>query len=304
MRRSLRRNAVAFLTPHLQSRTLISQQCSKVVLGVFMRQVVLVVSLLLLSACGPVLQKVNRTGFGTGPYLPSRTGAPLEDGEIRLAGELNSMLPLGPTTFEGCDSGDPGLWIPKYQVGGSFFGALSRWVELGGFARFTRLDWARRCNTCVGPFNDHDDSDLVWAGGASARFNFDVEEQGFISLAIELGLANFHQEIDGRQKPATVPHAGLFLQGGTRLDEHFSLFALVGMESLRSNRRKESWVDDPNHFDDDPPDHFAYLVVPVGAGAEFRFQELYLNAVISYPLSTADGIQFGPAVFAQAGVTL
>ncbi len=245
-----------------------------------MRQVALVVLVLLLSACGPVLQQVKRTGFGTGPYLPSRTGAPLEDGEIRLAGELNSALPLGPTTYEGCDSGDPGLWIPKYQVGGSFFGALSRWVELGAFARFTRLDWAERCNDCVERFLDHDGSNVAWAAGPSARFNLDVGDPGFLSLAIELGFARYRQEIDGELKPINVPHAGFFLQGGTRLDDHFSLFALVGMEALRSNRRKESWVDDPGKVDD-PPDSFAYLVVPVGAGAEFRFQELYLNGVIS-----------------------
>ncbi len=261
------------------------------------------VAAVLMTGCGPVLRKVDRTGFGIGPYVPSRTGSPLAEGEIRLAGELNSALVLGPQTSEDCLGNAPGIWIPKFQAGGSFFAALSRWVELGLFARFARLDWAKRCNVCVDEFSDHDGSLVAWSAGPSARFNFQIDDPGFFSLAVEMGIARFNQEIDGESRPDNVPHFGLFLEGGTRLDSNFSIYGLIGFEALRSNKMRETWVDDPEHFDD-PPDNFGYPVVPVGAGAEFRHEALYLNAVLFYPLSLTSGISFGPAVFAQAGVTL
>ncbi len=256
-----------------------------------------------LTGCGPAIIQARRTAFGGGPYVPSRSGAPLEGGDFRLTGEVNSLLLSGPETRASCEDDSPGLWIPKLQLGGSVFAAAFDWLELGLLGRFTRLGWAEKCNDCVEEFSDQNRSEVVWSAGVSARYNQRFSDLVFVSAILELGLGTIYEEINGKVETDFVPHFGLFVQGGAQILPSLTLYGLLGLESLRSNRRDETGMNNP-HDAEDSNDNFAYSVVPIGVGAEYRKDYFNVNAVLYYPAVVGQEITFGAAAFLQAGVTL
>lgn len=73
---------------------------------------------------------------------PARTGRPLDQGEVRFAAQASLVANHGPNEYWLPVEEDPGVRIPMALVGGSIYGGITDYLELGFGASVGPNDWA------------------------------------------------------------------------------------------------------------------------------------------------------------------
>lgn len=89
----------------------------------------LLVFVLAASACSPAAVPYRRTALVPMPAANVRLGRALDPGELRASGHI-AAGPVGHPS-DPLYPGDPMLAVPRASMGASFFGGLTRHVELG-----------------------------------------------------------------------------------------------------------------------------------------------------------------------------
>jgi hypothetical protein len=87
------------------------------------------------SACSPAAVPYRRTALVPMPAANVRLGRALEPGELRASGHI-AAGPVGHPS-DPLYPGDPMLAVPRASLGASFFGGLTRHVELGVAAEYS-----------------------------------------------------------------------------------------------------------------------------------------------------------------------
>lgn len=269
---------------------------------------------LLVAACSTtVTDTYERSALVPPPYVPDRSGAPLNRGDMRFAGGVNSFL-ASPSTVSGAAEDAPGLWMSRAQYSLSGFGALSDVVELGGFMRYAPEDGAVANRPELRPLaGTHDEMAITMGIGLRLNARFGESQTAFLSFLFDL-VADIVPQTTWKNadSPETDAQTGimpsLFVESGGRVTPWLTLYGLAGAEFLMSNTWKETItyeVNQDNLGEDHEPDATRrYLLVLYGLGAELRADPFYLNSAAFMSALGEDAVDFGPGLMLQAGVTL
>jgi hypothetical protein len=242
------------------------------------------------------------------PTLPARVGSPLEHGSARVGLEANALDLASdwvlPDYSPSGEQGDPGVFVPDLHLGASGYLGLSRVVEMGIQARYTRSAWADRNFADVIEFPD-DASDALWSGGGGLRLNFDIARDFTLSGLAELNLTSVPEvefcHVDECSGPPSaseyyvvessdstlflLPNVGVLL--AARVAPWISLIGIAGAQMSTTN----VGFDTIDTLGDDTDS--AYWLGYAGAGADLRFSMLYAGAYLYVPFAGEEAIDFG-----------
>lgn len=136
------------------------------------------------------LTAIRRTAFVGAPRIPSRVGTPLHPHELRIQGEANPLLPAY-DRGGALEEGDPGLLIPRVQLGGSIYGSPVRGLELGGQLRYAALTWTERNLQGVPRLPGRGEE--IWSGGFGIRANLELSQIFSASFLGEIEVGEYVQ---------------------------------------------------------------------------------------------------------------
>lgn len=269
-----------------------------------------VVLLALGSACAPQSQ-IRRSAFIPGASLPARVGAELHEGEVRLAGHVNAgradAAPL--SSLNWTEVGDPGVFIPDFQLGASGWFGLGGGLEIGGQLQFASLSWARRNTVGVLDFpSQHQESLLL--GGVGLRYNVPIDHPALrLGLIGEVNYVSIPQAVFVLEQDAyrferiddegfLLPNVALQLGWEERLGHRitFAPHLLLGAQRSVTN---VGFDDDLSRLDDSTLEGF--IAGYVGVGVDFRIHALAVGASLYFPFDGVDRIEFGPSFAVTLG---
>lgn len=282
---------------------------------------------LLMSACSP-MTPVRRSLYAPRPTLPARIGAPLDTGELRAFGQINSLSLVdleGEGEFWSTSRvGEPGVLTPRLQVGAGAYLGLSEFLEVGGQFSYSQMQWTRANTAGVLPFPESEGRHLI-IGGLGARLNAPLPEGFFtISFVGELNMGALPQAYfeciheacrDSRRTSLSaeedtayyrldrVGYEQVFLPQGAL---HFTfqpihgiaVFALMGAQV---NYRNIGFDANPDSLND--PTLQSYFVSTLGAGIDLQFKPLTMTMATFFPVHNDSRIPVGPSAVMQAGLS-
>ncbi len=276
------------------------------------------------SACTHTTS-VKRTAIIPAAYLPSRTGEPLDDLQVRIQGEANPVRmsdgsdPIATAVHDTVTTGDPGLLIPQAELGASVYFAPIRYIEIGGQFHWASYRWMRANKAGVLDFPEGRERDL-WQGGFGLRGNVPFRRIDLtLSPILEI---NFVRVPEAEFVDSSILHPGQGYPPGYRFSRIFTttwvypaffvqldkgflgstlhLHFLVGLERTLENvgfdweQRGESSVE-------------GALAIPIGIGLEYRYGSMVLGATFFYPVALGwemESATFGPSLALRLGVVL
>lgn len=269
----------------------------------------------LVTACAPETV-IRRSAFIPGASTPSRTGGELFEGEVRVAGHMNAIR-ANADVVELEDlftqPGDPGVFIPDYQLGASAYFGLGNGFELGGQLGFASLSWASRNTAGVLPFPAGEEEDLL-LGGLGARYNFMLEHPALrLSLLGEFNYVNVPQAVfvltGDTYTFERIDHDSFILpnvalqfgweaalnaeEGG--LDYVFP-YLLLGVQRSITN---VGFDDQIANLDDSTLE--GYYAGYIGLGIDARFGRFVIGGSLYLPFETVERIDFGPSFAFNVG---
>lgn len=275
---------------------------------------------------------IRRTAFIPNPYVPARTGRPLRRGEMRATFEVSSLRLGGPNTYDQASLlvsqvGDPGLLIPRFHLGASFYSGIVAGLELGAHFRFALHDWASANTVGVLPFPSFQRRHLFW-GGVGLRYNFKLPHRMSISLLGELNIVGISQAtyvckngpcdagytIADPTGTGTQPN-NTYLFDHVRTSNFFfpALFAqftfavipnwlhLYATFGAERNVKNVGFDADANSQKDEKLS--SMWVGVIGAGIEFNYKLLVITATFAYPIETVRAVNFGFLLNFQVGAS-
>lgn len=263
-----------------------------------------VATLALASACAPQSQ-IRRSAFIPGASLPARVGAELHEGEVRLAGHVNAVradaAPLSELYWT--EVGDPGVFIPDFQLGASGWFGLGGGLEIGGQLQFASLSWTRRNTVGVLDFPAQHQENLL-LGGVGLRYNVPVDHHALrVGLIGEVNYVSVPQAVFVLEQDVyrferidnegfLLPNVALQVAWEEPLSPHitFAPHLLLGAQRSVTN---VGFDDDLSRLDDSTLEGF--VAGYVGLGADFRIHALAVGAAIYFPFDGVDRIDFGPS---------
>jgi len=273
-----------------------------------------VVLLAFAAACGPHTA-VRRTAFVPGVFGPTAAGRPLERGEWKLSGGLDSAE-LGEQIIAYPHEDEPGVAMPRAQLTGNAWVGVTRFLEVGLQFRYAPYEWSRPgaigvldIPGCCGPV-------YSFTGGTGVRTSFHFGELPmWLSLSTELNFSHVSQAVFvrcpgcasdephnytlDRVEDATAFTPNLFLHFGGDVGKHVHLSVFAGVETgVRNNGF------DPDIRNRDASTLESYPVWVLGTGAQFRLGKIVLDANLVLPASEERTIRFGPGLMLQAGLVL
>lgn len=257
------------------------------------------------SACGgSSVRTVERTGFVPGPRLPSRFGRPLNEGEIRIAGELSPVYPSVEEASATNDE-DPSLLIPQAHMGGSVYFAPVDGFEFGHHLNYSQSRWASPSSSDVRRPEGTQD---IWMFGLGLRINARASDLVTLSLLGGIDLAESNNT-DFVASDGSIVSGGQFNFLGSGMVQvnldplaWLSVYGGVGVGQGLTNRRRET--EEVGRDIDAPPDFISYAYFPVAVGAEIHSDVVYFAADLLYPLEGEDELSLGPAVNLKLGFRL
>ncbi|MFU8803067.1 MAG: hypothetical protein ACNA8W_04580 [Bradymonadaceae bacterium] len=286
----------------------------------------LVVSLFI-SACSP-MTPVRRSLYAPRPALPARIGAPLETGQLRAFGQINSAgfkdSEDGNPILPNSQVGDPGVLTPRLQIGAGAYLGLSEFLEIGGQFTYSHMQWTNANVTGVLPFPEGESRNLIIAG-LGARINAPLADGMFaISFLAELNVGSLpqayfecvHSACENSDRTSwtadqgttyyrldRIAHERVFLPQGAF---HFTyspadfigVFALMG---LQGNYRNIGFDADADSLNDDSLD--MYLISTAGAGVDVQIEPLTITGAAFFPVHYDKRIPIGPSLVIQAGLS-
>jgi hypothetical protein len=284
-----------------------------------------VVALSVLS-CGSITDVYQRSALVAAPYVPSRTGAPLKRGDIRLQGEVNSTLLGGPFVVEGASDSSPSLWIPRAQFGGAAYFCIRDWLEMGAHGRFAPGQLAKP-NIEEAPDFPDGDRGQIWGGGYGIRFNkrLGAEDKGNLSFIGEINVefmehatwksSSYSPYYDpdnvtgGTTQGVKVEQLFLVrpvasLQGGYQFLPFLNLFGVAAVELHERNRLVTVDTYQANDLHSEPDPTTTYPMGILGLGIELKVSKAFADIVAFYPLHGEKDLDFGPAASVLVGATL
>ena len=258
--------------------------------------------------CGMTSVTYTRGALVQPAHLPSRMGATLDKGQHMVAMEANPWLVNGPTTHEDYQDQSAALYIPKIQLGGTWYAGVTDRLELGAQVRYAELGWSRGTISGIQPFDSTDDVMALSIGGGLRLRVTPPELPAALALLVEFNFVGSAQTTgeDGYGDEAAA-HADL--QVGLHLSwemvEHLHLLGLATLGAYPANRYSDTYYY--NSCDEDAPDDDSWgamAVFNVGGGLEFRWEPFFINVLYSYPLASRDKVDYGHALAIQTGVVL
>ncbi len=259
-------------------------------------------------ACAPNTP-IRRSALAPAPTLPSRTGLPLEEGEIRVTGEVNPVRLRDFGDFNVPDVGSPGLYVPQVQLGGSIYGSPSQGLEIGAQIRYAHLDWSERNAVGVLPFPD--DGEDVFSGGLGIRGSIPIAERLTYDITLELSIMEVAQAvflcldcIDGgvgtytfERYDSAIFFAPAFATGMSyRINDYVGVFGTFGAQVAVTNI---GFDDDLSRLKEDTLE--AQPVFPVGAGVELTLGPFVASATAFYPFEFVRDLDYGPSLSLRMG---
>lgn len=277
----------------------------------------------LCTACGTTTTVYQRVASVGNPYLPSRSGGPMKEDQIRLAAEVNSYLIAGPETSANSSAASPSLWVARAQFGGSAYFGISDYFEMGLHGRLAPVSMARRNMVATPELPEGANASSIQLG-AGLRLNKRLGEDklGFVSLLTELNFVQIphatwtsstyvdnwnHRATSGSGFEVATPMVGqiaLSCQGGYQLLPYLTLFGTATVETLHRNQYSVMTVNAGADFSADPDPLQAYFAMLLGGGVEVALEHFFVNAMIFYPFHGEANLHFGPALSATVGVIL
>lgn len=277
-----------------------------------------------LSGCGMATHVYQRTATVGNPSVPARSGAPLWAGDVRLNGEVNSVLLGGPYTATNSSGESPSLWVSRVEFGGAAYFGISDFFEMGVHGRYAPYG-VTKANIDDAPSPPANARDGTKTLGMGLRVNVPVgeDDSGFVSILAELNFQTItHVEwetayYEWQSRGTTDSYAGLTtvetstvsqpklsLQAGGTVLPALKLFGLTGLDTQHRNELTTKYQHTMDVIHDEPEPLEAYPVFIVGAGVEYRMEAFFATAIVFYPLHTETELEFGPALYSALGVTL
>ncbi|MCA9519801.1 MAG: hypothetical protein KC609_02460 [Myxococcales bacterium] len=294
--------------------------------------VALGVGLFVAPGCAPHTP-IRRTALIPNAYIPSRIGRPLDQGELRATFEVNTLRLGGPTSsVDGrilvASVGDPGLLIPRLNIGASLYLGVFGGLEIGGQFRYASYNWAQANTVGVLPFPYFAKRD-IFMGGAGLRYNLRLPLRMSLSFLTELNVAGIPQSTfvcksgqvcdsgyyipDGSD--TTTPdgkyvfekmHTSKFFLPAFFLQftwaawrDHIHVYAFFGAE-----RNVKNIGFDPNAANKDNSTLTGFWIGMIGAGVELKYKWVFAGINIAVPLETERAIDFGVSMAFQIGASV
>jgi len=272
----------------------------------------LVAAPLLASACAPQTV-IRRSAFIPGVSAPARSGGELEDGQVRLSGHINAIRTNSDVVH--LDDlftlpGDPGAFIPDFQLGASAYFGLGSGFELGGQVGYASLSWSHRNTPGVLSFPSGNQEDLL-LGGVGVRYNFPIKHPSLrLGALCELNFVNIPEAIfkldsaTDEYEFQRVDHENFMLPnlalqlGWEQLFEAGGVtpYLLLGVQRSVTNVGFDNQIA---NLDDNTLE--GYWIGYAGLGAELRIQSFVIGASFYVPFQSANRIEFGPAFAINIG---
>jgi len=294
-----------------------------------MRQVVfaLATCLTIAGCCTDRTSIYHRGSTAEAPQLPGRFGARLRAGEFQLTGSVDPVLLTGVTTYSMRNPNQPAMWIPRVQVGGQAYVGVNDVFELGLQVRGASNEWTEP--TLTEAVKPRLRDEITTQFGLGYRLNTSPPDHAVqVAITGEFNLVKRHSVlivdtvcteyscpsmnddlqpeferlvVQGNSAGANV---GLGVNLSWEFVEHFHLLGIFAAAFHSTNEYTETLRYNPTEqrIEDDPWN--STLVIHVGAGMEIRWHPFVFNAILHYPMSTREGLQYGPAVTASLGFSI
>ena len=239
----------------------------------------------------------------------------MSGGEVRIAGHVTTNT-AGAMVHGDTRVGDPGVFVPDLQLGGSLYVAVSDSVQLGAQVSYAHLSWAHPNVVGVLDFPDGSDEHVLF-GGAGVRVDL-LEPFGRfqVSLIGELNLGDVPQAVylcstcDGDTHHVSTSEArdlyrffrydsemfmlpNVAVQASWNVTPELQIYGLLGAQANVTNI---GFDDDLSRLNDTTLETF--LLGYVGLGIELRVEAFVVNATFFLPLEGEDRIDFGPSLAA------
>lgn len=289
----------------------------------------LLLGLFVAPGCAPHTP-IRRSALIPNAYVPSRIGRPLDKGELRVTFEVNTLRLGGPTW--GVDGkilvanvGDPGLLIPRLNIGASLYLGVVAGLEIGGQFRYASYNWASANVAGVLPFPYFAKRD-IFMGGPGFRYNVRLPYRMSLSFLTELNVGGIPQSTFICKSGQTCD-SGYYIPDGSdtttpdgkyvfekmRTSQFFlpaffmqftwaawrdfvHVYAFVGAE-----RNVKNIGFDPNAANKDNSTLTGFWIGMIGAGVELKYRWVFANIIFAAPLETERAINFGVSMAFQLG---
>lgn len=265
------------------------------------------------SACAPETV-IRRSAAIPGASLPARVGGATERGEVRISGHVNAVRSdriqldaLFPS------EGDPGVFIPDVELGGSLTFGLPGGFEIGGQVLYASGSWQSPNTVGVLRFPRGLDQDVL-LGGLGFRWNLPLRHPELrLAILTEFNFTNIRQAVFVKDADTgeygfdhadedffVLPNAAL--QAGWEIspDGTWSVtpYVLIGGQRSVTNIGFDNRV---SSLDDSTLEGFG--VFYFGLGAELRYDAFAFGASFYYPVDSVALIDFGPSfAFSVSGI--
>ncbi|TNF33572.1 MAG: hypothetical protein EP329_08175 [Deltaproteobacteria bacterium] len=265
---------------------------------------------LLGTACAPQTV-IRRSAFIPGASVPARTGGELQKGEVRLSGHVNAIrADAGVVELDDLftEVGDPGVFIPDFQLGGSAYFGVGPGLELGGQVSFASLEWASRNTVGVLDFPPGHEENLFIAG-VGLRYNVPLEhpslrlgfigELNFVDIPEAIfvnnnGVYEFRRiDRENFMLPNVALHAGW--------EAWFDNGSVTPYLLLGAQRSVTNVGFDPQLANLDDNTLEGFMVGYIGFGADLRVEGFVINASFYVPFDSVERIDFGPSFALSVG---
>jgi hypothetical protein len=284
-----------------------------------------------LASCVPATP-VRRTAFVPRNSIASRSGGPLEGGEFAGELQINSVgldeatraaRSPGEEVISKIPSvGDPGLYVPKMQIGATGYYGINRYLELGAQLHVTRLGWATPNYLGVLPFPE-DTVDWMVIAGPGVRANLPAGDSPVtFSWHTELAFASIPQatyvcetcpggaregqgdgarpeyELRGVERHLTALPSMQF-STSVSIFEVIHPFAFVGAQRSIVNTGF-----DPDRDNVDNHTLEGVWLGQLGSGVEFRVHPMSVTLMFAKPIAAPRGLPLDYSLGVQMGVVL
>jgi len=272
---------------------------------------------------------IRRTALVPAPVAPTQTGFALEKGEVQLSGVIDSGAVTPYTSNDGLFfgrtgvAGDPGVLLPRLQLGVNARVGISRTFELGAFVRYAAHEWAEPNVHGVLRFPASDAPD-IWSGGIGMRVNVSLADPRLqLAFIGDLVMAQVAEAVFLCVNPR-ICGGGVLVGDETaddiysfqRVDREFFVLPQLGIHfgyavipelmpfialGMTTSVTNTGFSNDLSSVSNDSLE--SYIMGYFALGIEGRLEAATLNLALFMPFGGVDLIDFGPMFNMRIGAT-
>jgi hypothetical protein len=270
---------------------------------------------------------IRRTALVPTPNAPLHSGFQLAKGEVAISGVLDSASPGTYTHGTGYFfratgvEGDPGVLLPRLQLGLDARVGMTRGFEVGAFVRYAAHDWAEPNVAGVLAFPD-DDAPDIWSGGVGARLRIPTtDERLHLSFSLDILMTEVAEAVfvcvdralcatDTLVSDVTAEQIYAF----QRVDREFFILPQLVFQlgfapipevmpwmgfGLATSVTNTGFENDPFTLPDDSLE--TYGMGWFALGVDTRIDALTINGAVYLPFGGESRISFGPMLSLKVG---